>query len=724
MPQGDRRGRDPGHGPLSRARRPGRGRRACVVLLSGSLVAAGGRGLAAASEEPAEPPPARSSEPEAADPALARAPRLGESVTVTATRRENRLAEVPAAISVSSEAALRATAAPTLDDALRQVPGFSLFRRSGSRFANPTAQSVSLRGLGASGASRALVLADGVPLHDAFGGWVQWGRLPRAAVERIELLRGGVSDLYGTSALGGVVQILTRRPGDGTRLSGEASVGGSGSLDATATATASRGPWSTRASAEAYRTDGYRAVVAQQRGAIDTELASRRVAGDLLAERRLGESRRISGRLTLFGEERRNGTPQQVNDTRVLAGSFGWDSGGPAAVLQLRAWGQLQTYHQAFSAVSADRSREDLTRLQTVPSSALGLSVLRSRTLGSRHRALLGVEFRQVDGVTREDAFTQGVAVAQTEAGGIERGAAVFAEDLFQAHPRLLIAASLRLDGWWHSAGRETTTAASTGDSSRVAFDARRERAWSPRAAVLWRASRGVSLTASGYGAFRAPTLNELYRSFRLGNTVTLANPELRAERLSGGEAGALLERGSLALRLTGFVSRVRDGVANVTVGVTPALVTRQRRNLGALRSQGAEVEADLGLGPRSRLSAAYAFTDSRVNAFAAEPSLVGLRVPQVARHQFTAQARSQGTAWLVSVQARWTGGVFEDDRNQALLEGGWQLDALAERRLTARLRGFVAVENLLNEALPVARTPVTTVVAPRSVRAGVRLGR
>src|ERR671929_131193 len=104
------------------------------------------------------------------------------------------------------------TSAATLDDALRQVPGFTLFRRTGSRVANPTSQGVSLRGVGASGASRALVLADGIPLNDPFGGWVYWGRVPRASVERIEVLRGGASSLYGSSALGGVVNLITRRP--------------------------------------------------------------------------------------------------------------------------------------------------------------------------------------------------------------------------------------------------------------------------------------------------------------------------------------------------------------------------------------------------------------------------------------------------------------------------------------------------------------------------------
>src|SRR5213078_1436218 len=131
-----------------------------------------------------------------------------DSITVTATRTKTRLADTPASVVVLDRSAI--ASAPTLDDALRQVPGFALFRRSGSRTANPTSQGVSLRGLGPSGASRAVVLEDGVPLNDPFGGWVYWGRVPRASVERIEVVRGGASDVWGSAALSGAIQLFRR----------------------------------------------------------------------------------------------------------------------------------------------------------------------------------------------------------------------------------------------------------------------------------------------------------------------------------------------------------------------------------------------------------------------------------------------------------------------------------------------------------------------------------
>lgn len=125
-----------------------------------------------------------------------------EEVTVSATRTEMRLTETPGSTVMLSNTEVAATPALRVDDVLRQVPGFSLFRRSGSRVANASNQGVSLRGLGGSASSRALVLEDGLSIVDAFGGWVYWDRVPRESLQDVEVFRGGASNLYGSDTLG------------------------------------------------------------------------------------------------------------------------------------------------------------------------------------------------------------------------------------------------------------------------------------------------------------------------------------------------------------------------------------------------------------------------------------------------------------------------------------------------------------------------------------------
>ena len=135
-----------------------------------------------------------------------------EQLVVTATRSEQRIADVPASVNVVTNEQIEQSPAVVADDVLRQVPTFSLFRRTSSLAANPTAQGVSLRGIGPSGVSRTLVLLDDVPFNDPFGGWVYWTRVPMMNAERIEIIDGATSSLYGNYAMGGVINIVTNRP--------------------------------------------------------------------------------------------------------------------------------------------------------------------------------------------------------------------------------------------------------------------------------------------------------------------------------------------------------------------------------------------------------------------------------------------------------------------------------------------------------------------------------
>src|SRR5205085_1820636 len=237
---------------------------------------------------------------------------LSEQVTITATRTETRLGDVAASITTLSSTDLSTTAATTLDDALRQATGFSLFRRSGSRTANPTSQGVSLRGVGASGASRAVVLVDGVPLNDPFGGWIYWSRVPRTSINSVEVLGGGASHLYGSDALGGVINISTRKP-QAPALSLEASYGNEQTADASLFAGGRFSQWGASLAAESFKTDGYIIVDENQRGRVDIAANTRNATLNFTLERNFSNSGSVFARAAVFGEARSNGTPLQIN---------------------------------------------------------------------------------------------------------------------------------------------------------------------------------------------------------------------------------------------------------------------------------------------------------------------------------------------------------------------------------------------------------------------------
>ena len=647
-----------------------------------------------------------------------------ERVTVTATGVPSRLSDTPASVVVLGAPAREATAAPNLDDALRQVVGFSLFRRTGGRTANPTAQGVSLRGLGASGASRAVVIVDGQPLNDPFGGWVYWARVPRDSIESVEVLRGGASDLYGSAALGGVVQVVTRPLASAGPLRGEASAGSQGTLDGSVALEGRSAAWGGRLSAAGFRTDGYVPVEEESRGRADSRASSSHGALEARGERSWEGRGRVHLRGGLFGESRDNGTALQTNATHVREGALGGEWSSPrAGAFRLRLDLESQVFNQSFSAVTPDRDEETVTRRQRVPARTAGLALGWSRPVGGRHVLVAGLDLRHVKGASDELAHVAGVPTATVNAGGRTRTAGLFAEELFQASPRLLLTAALRLDQWRHEDGFTRTTPLAGTAASRTEFPDRSESALSPRASVLFRATSRLSLTAAGYGAFRGPTLNELYRSFRVGDTLTLANEGLEAERLWGGEAGIRWTGERVSARATAFSSEVRDPVANVTLTVRPELTTRQRQNLGRTRSRGAEAEVEARPLPGLDLAIGYAFTDARVRSFPPAPALEGRHLPLVPRHQLTFQARYERPSGLrLAIQGRWSGAQYDDDRNLLRLAPAFGLDLRAGHLLGRGLEAFLAVENLLDDRAEVGLTPVRTLGPPLTARAGLRL--
>jgi outer membrane receptor protein involved in Fe transport len=646
-----------------------------------------------------------------------------QQTVVVASRTEVLAGDVGASVSTITPEELRFTAALTLDDVLGQVPGFNLFRRSDSRTANPTTQGVSLRGTGGSGASRAVVLDDGIPLEDAFGGWVQWSRVPRAAVDRIELVQGGISDLYGSNGLGGAISIV-RTPIRESALRVETSYGNQRTPDATVAGSILIGQWAASATGEVFATDGYRIVNPADRGLVDIPANSEHRTGDITLERLFKNNSRVFVRGSDFGENRGNGTPVQINSTawRQLATGVDWQS-EQAGNFSVRAYGGTQRYRQTFSSVAGDRNSESLTNSQFVPTLETGATAQWSRALGSRQVMVAGIDAHDVRGDTRETVFVSGNALRSTDAGGHQRDVGMFVEDMVRAGQKLFVTAALRYDNWRNFDPVSRSTALASGNTVLTPLSGESESAFSPRVGLNYKLTERIAVNASGYRSFRGPTLNELYRSFRVGNVITQANATLHAERANGAEVGtsvnAIDQR--LVIRGTVFWTEIDQPVSNVTLNVTPALITRQRQNLGRIGAPGFELASDVRVKKNLSVSAGYQFVDATVASFPADPTLVGLFVPQVPRQQFTFQTAYNASRWTVAFQGRAVGVQFDDDQNLLPLRSFFVLDGFVSRQLTHTLQAFVAVENALDQRYDVSRTPVLTIGPPALVRVGMR---
>lgn len=632
-----------------------------------------------------------------------------EAVNVTSSRMDVPRVDPTVTVTVLTASELLTSGALTLDDALKMVPGFTLFRRTSSRVSNPTAQGVTLRGLGGTGASRSLVLADGVPLNDAFGGWVYWDKLPQVAIDRVEVLRGGGSDLYGADAVGGVVQILTWRP---SRPAARALVEGGG-METGRLSMFGGGRsagWSYTAGGEWFTTAGYIPVAQEQepgiasRGPIDSKIGSAHRSGLASAGYQMRNGWRVNVGGNVFTDNRKNGTPAVINDTASRQGTGEVAGALGKGLLSVRVFAGTQGYDQTFSAVSADRASEDLNRRQRVPTRAAGTAAQWVRAIG-RHTLLAGTEAKFINGSTRETQLSAGRVLATLNNGGTQHVWSTFVQDTFLISDRLTVVTGVHADRW------ETRSQNTSYDKTLGSFN--------PRASFAYHLSGGVSLRASAYKGFRPPTLNELYRGFRAGNTQTNPNEALAPERLTGGEGGVLATRGRLSARVTGFWNVLDDVITNVTLSTTPQLITKQRANADKMRTAGVEFET----GVRLPASFSAAFSSAIVDArFKGDTSLHDNRVPQVPAYNAGLNIRYSRDVWNASGQLRVTGAQFEDDLNLFRLRRATVLDLFGSRSFAGRVSAFVAVENVLNSEYDVGRTPILTTGLPRAARAGVQI--
>jgi outer membrane receptor protein involved in Fe transport len=370
-----------------------------------------------------------------------------------------------------------------------------------------------------------------------------------------------------------------------------------------------------------------------------------------------------------------------------------------------------------------DRDSESLTDVQRNPSQQVGFVGTWAKLLAQKHKLSAGFEAQDVRGHSEDTNYHDGEETAIVDAGGRQHTFGFFGQDAYSFARSWLLTFGGRVDTWDNNDGYQDVTPLTTGILASTPYPNRTESAFSPRVSLLKSLSHGTALSASVYRAFRAPTLNELYRNFRVGNVVTLANPALTGEHLTGGEAGVsqLLWRNRLTLRGNFFWNQIADPVANVTLTTTPTLITREKENLGISQARGFELSGQLQLTSRIQVSAAYLFVNSIVLNYAANPALQGNFLPQAPQNQFSFQASYTGKNWTAGLQGRFSGNQFDDDQNLLPLGRAFSLDAQVSRKLGKGISIFFAAQNLTNDRFGVEATPVLVVGPPIFVRGGFR---
>ena len=607
---------------------------------------------------------------------------------------------------------LALNASGRIEDVLADVAGFQQFRRADSRAANPTSQGATLRGIGGNASSRALVLLDGVPQADPFTGYIPYSALRPERLASVRVTRGGGAGAFGVGAVAGTIELASGGPNDLPHLSARVSGGSRNASEVSGGIVERLGGGFASLNAGWDRGDGYVLIPASRRGSADVPARYDAWSAALRGVAPINPDLEVQGSALIFDDHRLRG----------LAGTASRSRGADASVklvgrgrwrFEALAYLQERGFRSGFVSTAADRSSTTPTLDQfSTPSTGYGAKIELRPPVGDRNNVRIGADLRGASGQTNElFRYVAGTATRIRRAGGTNTTYGGFVEGSAMLGA-LTLTGGARLDHWSIRGGFLNESVIGTGMPTLDIGNADRSGTRPTfRGGAVLKLSDAIELRAAGYTGFRVPTLNELYRPFRVGADATAANDALGLERLKGYEGGINLRAGPATLGLTAFRNRLAGAIANVTLGVGPGTfpqvgfvatggVFRQRLNVDAIDVKGVEATATVPIG-NVRLSASYAYTDARVHASGVALPLDGKRPAQTPEHQGSATiAYMARTGIQASASVRYPGTQYEDDLQTRRLPKALTVDGVVSLPIVGGVRIVARAENLFDESV------------------------
>jgi outer membrane receptor protein involved in Fe transport len=656
---------------------------------------------------------------------VARAQAISEDgdLVVTATREAMPM-RVPDSVSIIRADQIAQTPAKTLDDVLRTVASINLPAAS-STVINPAQNIVSMRGLGG---SRALVLLDGVPLNDPFFGYVQWNMVPLESVRQVEVVRGGGSALWGNYAMGGVINILTRLP-DKDALGLSAGYGSYGTVRADLYgAIGVIDGLRVGVEGTVNSTDGY--IANRPVDLVPLTVPTRSRADNVSGSASFDLSPTLSGtvRIGYHDIAQTQRTPRNQNSQQLWNYSGSLTQRIDDLALSLTAFRTVSHYQIANVDTPTGATPGTVEYVQNyheTPATATGGALV--ATLSDRgwlSHASVGADYQLVSGVDTGLIYSPAGALLRTDTGsGKQRFYGLFAQAALAPVPQLEILANARYQHYDNLDGFDGSPAhlGNVPDTSASSFD--------PRLSVRYAPIPQLAFRAAASRAFRAPTLNNLYRSFSTRTGIFLSNAALRPETLSGWEAGADLTLAGLSVHATYYDNVVKDLLTTQTLPASqrPAGFVFGTRNInaGSARARGFELEANWTILPRLVSSVSYTLADSVLTANAIDPTTIGKQLGGVPRQAASGRLDYTGSGgWKLSSRLRWQERYFSDNAHTLPVDSQLVVDLEGSVQVRKGDTLFVGIENLFDRRSIVdnSGTTIPQLSTPFTAFGGVRV--
>jgi iron complex outermembrane recepter protein len=614
-----------------------------------------------------------------------------EDVVVTATRTERALESLPVSASVISAKEIQESAAYRVDDLLRELSGVYVRSYQGI-LSSSTTNDVSMRGL--PGEDRVHVLRDGIPINDAYGGAVEFNEVDIEDVQRIEVVRGPGSALYGSNAMGGVINIVTKKPSQQMQTSAKIGYGDMNTRIASAHNSASLGKFGYYLSGGILKSDGYIDIPEDKRQpyygkkAVDRYHVDGKVTYDLddlsdLALSIAHYEQSDTGRYKIPGYE--------VNNDNTRYGlSYQRQGTGWHLSATLYRNEDNSDYTSAYYD-SAQHTYNAIAYISSNSQETHGANLQGSLDLGDSHVLTLGGDYKHGD-IDRHDDYqtsTRDILVR-----GTQEYTAVYAQDemTFGDHWSAILGA--RQDWWTSSDGYGYDDNAVP---TQTYYAEKSDGSFNPKLGINYRPIESTTLRAAAGTAFRAPTLSDLYRTYVGATSTYRANPDLEPEKLVSYEAGIDQRVGdALSLRATYYQTDAEDFVQNIYTETIGRMKYYDKKNVGKVRISGLEIGARLKINQPWSLFANATFNSSKIREYAEMPELEGKYLAHSPRKNYVFGIIYDNADIITAkLTGRYVGARYNDDANETELKSYYTTDIKLSRRLGRHVELALAAENI-----------------------------
>ncbi len=634
-------------------------------------------------------------------------------IFITATRTPQKPSQIPARIATILGSEVLEMPISNTDEALQVVPGINFDRDFGIFSKN---SSVTMRGL--NGSYRTLILMDGVPLNKTDGGGINWNRLIPGYIERIEVLKGPVSAVYGSNAMSGVVNVITRKPiarfegeikaftGTFRTFGGFIKVGGS-------LIKRDRGFYY-NATGFYRKGKGYIVEPEATRDSFDTNtyLKEGTLAGKLGYQ--FNQRNKVELEYNYYNDIRGAGTKiyeplgsynRYPTHFVRLSTQNGW---GKYSLL-VNGFFQHENYIRQNESISNKSGKYTLYKTDSKRND-YGLWLNLTNQIRKNQAITVGMDLKQGN-VNATTTYLTSSDILNNK--GKMSFFALFAEyQLSILQKKMAITGGLRWDIAWFTNGSFTIEDPSKLTQFMTNFPTEfSDETWnaiSPKLGLQYNFNSLQSLYLSYAHGFRPPILDDMCKNGNISKGFKLANPQLKPESIDNFEAGStVMFFKKIRLEPSLYLSLGRDFqyfVAtgdSVNTGGNNLKPVMKRENISRVRVLGAEITMNIPLVKTLDLIANYAYNDSRITQFDTSlftgEDLTGKFLMEVPPHQ--AFAGLVFTPWWLtaSITFRFVGKQWIDDANTVQTPDYFTIDMKASHTFFNHLTLGLTVQNLLN---------------------------